>query len=301
MISLKLIASIKQCIPRRPMLMSYCQWSLEGSILHTFKIIDTEFDILRSIVIQLREQTFPLTIRDSGSAFINQYFIPRGSSSVLFSSTPFGVASSTGSDSRFARFRGVTFFSGVSFWVKQHIRGCVPEHPHWMPHSSVSSEPMAFVNHVPNFPPARKVPVTTATTNFRSSGSFSSSKILTMTTRTLQLRGLLSLSRFLHPHTASGILLRRCPAHQTRLFSFESLTTPFNRKELRAAASGIPDLSSQYHLVYVGTLARRIATYKIGAFLLSACGLAVAPIVVATAQVPLMALPGILPLHIIDS
>ena len=42
----------------------------------------------------------------------------------------------------------------------------------------------------------------------------------------------------------------------------------------------------------LGPLARRIATYKIGAFLLSACGLALAPLVAATAEIPLMAIPG---------
>lgn len=97
--------------------------------------------------------------------------------------------------------------------------------------------------------------------------------------------------------------LRNCIVHQTRPISFESITIPFSRKELKAAATGNPDLSSEYYLLYVGTiicvfllmkgpLARRIATYKIGAFLLSACGLAVSPVVAATAEVPLMALPG---------
>jgi hypothetical protein len=126
-------------------------------------------------------------------------------------------------------------------------------------------------------------------------GLFRGIRSLTMPAWTLQLRGLVNVSRSCHLHNLERSLLQRCTAHQIRSFSLESLTTPFNRKELRAAASGTPDLSSQYHLVYVGTLARRIATYKIGAFILSVCGLAVAPIVVATAQVPLMALPGFLP------
>ena len=116
---------------------------------------------------------------------------------------------------------------------------------------------------------------------------------LTMAAWTLQLRGLLTLSKSSHLTHSHKVLLRTCVAHQTRSFSLEALTTPFNRKELRAAAAGTPDLSSDYHLVYIGALARRIATYKIGAFILSACGLAVAPIVLATAQVPLMALPGL--------
>jgi len=119
----------------------------------------------------------------------------------------------------------------------------------------------------------------------------SSSKV-SMRGRTLQLRGILNLSRQPNIHSLDRRLLQKCSGHQFRSFSLESLTTPFNRKELRAAAAGTLDLSSEYHLVYIGTLARRIATYKIGAFLLSACGLAVAPVVVATAQVPLMALPG---------
>ena len=42
-------------------------------------------------------------------------------------------------------------------------------------------------------------------------------------------------------------------------------------------------------------MARRIATYKIGAFLLSACGLGLAPLVAATAELPLMAIPGLPP------
>jgi hypothetical protein len=72
---------------------------------------------------------------------------------------------------------------------------------------------------------------------------------------------------------------------------------------LKAAATGNPNLDSEYYLVYIGLvplhfltpgpLARRISTYKIGAFLLSACGLALAPVVAATATVPIMALPGI--------
>jgi hypothetical protein len=33
--------------------------------------------------------------------------------------------------------------------------------------------------------------------------------------------------------------------------------------------------------------------YKIGAFLLSACGLTLAPVVAATAEVPFMAVPGV--------
>jgi hypothetical protein len=143
MISLASILNSQKILPHRPTVMFYSQDSLESVILHTFKIIDTEFDILPSIVIQLLIRTFPLTIRDSGSAFINQYFIPRGSSSAFFSSTPFDLASSTGGDSRFARFRGVTFFSGVSFSIRLHLQGDVPEHLHWMPHSSVSSERLA--------------------------------------------------------------------------------------------------------------------------------------------------------------
>jgi hypothetical protein len=88
---------------------------------------------------------------------------------------------------------------------------------------------------------------------------------------------------------------------QKRSISLESLTTPFNRYELHAAATGNPNLDADYYLVYIGIplpplttgpLARRIATYKIGAFLLSACGMALAPVVAATAQVPIMALPG---------
>ena len=66
-------------------------------------------------------QTLPLTTRDSGSAFINQYLVSRGSSSASLSVTPFAVASRTGVDSRFVRFRGVTFFFlGISFTVQQH-------------------------------------------------------------------------------------------------------------------------------------------------------------------------------------
>ena len=42
------------------------------------------------------------------------------------------------------------------------------------------------------------------------------------------------------------------PAHQTRSFFLEALTTPFSPKELRAAATGNPDLNSEYYLVYVG-------------------------------------------------
>jgi hypothetical protein len=109
-----------------------------------------------------------------------------------------------------------------------------------------------------------------------------------MIPRTFQTRGLLHLSRCIQsPRTVS-------PAFQaqTRSISLESLTTPFNRSELRAAASGNPNLDSEYYLLYIGPLARRIATYKIGAFLLSACGMALSPVVAATAQVPLMALPG---------
>lgn len=41
-----------------------------------------------------------------------------------------------------------------------------------------------------------------------------------------------------------------------------------------------------------GPLARRIATYKIGAFFLSSCGFALAPVVAATAEVPFMAVPS---------
>ena len=47
-------------------------------------------------------------MRDSGSAFINQYFFPRDSSTY-----PFSIASSVVIDSRLVRFRGVTGFSIV--------------------------------------------------------------------------------------------------------------------------------------------------------------------------------------------
>jgi len=111
-------------------------------------------------------------------------------------------------------------------------------------------------------------------------------------------RPILSLPQCRHHRFPHHII--RLPQH--RSISLESLTTPFNRAELRAAATGNPDLNSEYYLVYIGTiplikanvgpLSRRIATYKIGAFLLSACGLALAPLVAATAEIPLMALPG---------
>lgn len=53
--------------------------------------------------------------------------------------------------------------------------------------------------------------------------------------------------------------------------------------------------SQEAQAANLGSLARRIATYKIGAFLLSACGLGLAPLVAATAEVPLMAIPGLPP------
>jgi len=40
--------------------------------------------------------------------------------------------------------------------------------------------------------------------------------------------------------------------HQTRSVSLESLTTPFSRKELKAAATGNPDLDNEWYLLYVG-------------------------------------------------
>ena len=72
-----------------------------------------------------------------------------------------------------------------------------------------------------------------------------------MLTRTLQSRVLLNLSRCRLHKSSNKLLLRSCTAHQTRSF-FEALTTPFSPKELRAAATGNPDLGAEYYLVYVG-------------------------------------------------
>ena len=72
-----------------------------------------------------------------------------------------------------------------------------------------------------------------------------------MLTRILQSRGFLNLSRCQLHNTSNKLLLRSCTAHQKRSF-LEALTTPFSRKELRAAATGNPDLDAEYHLVYVG-------------------------------------------------
>jgi hypothetical protein len=47
-----------------------------------------------------------------------------------------------------------------------------------------------------------------------------------------------------------------------------------------------------YFQLNKGALTRRIATYKIGAFLLSSCGFIIAPVVAATATVPMVAIPG---------
>ena len=54
----------------------------------------------------------------------------------------------------------------------------------------------------------------------------------------------------------------------------------------------VSTLRSYFVWLIVGSLARRIATYRIGAFLLSACGVGLAPFVAATAELPLMAIPG---------
>jgi hypothetical protein len=80
---------------------------------------------------------------------------------------------------------------------------------------------------------------------------------------------------------------------------------PFSNRELQAAVSGIPDIKSEYHLVYVGIvpnnctnigpMSKRIATYKIGSFLFGMAGIIVSPLIVATAEVPFMAIPSIFP------
>jgi hypothetical protein len=80
---------------------------------------------------------------------------------------------------------------------------------------------------------------------------------------------------------------------------------PFSNRELQAAVSGIPDIKSEYHLIYVGIvpdnytnigpMSRRIATYKIGSFLFGMAGVVVSPLIVATAEVPFMAVPSTYP------
>src|ERR1700693_2552945 len=102
-----------------------------------------------------------------------------------------------------------------------------------------------------------------------------------MIPRTFPSRGLLCLSRSSRLTKKTNDLFHGSLIGRTRSISLESLTTPFNRSELQAAASGNPNLDSEYYLVYIGILlesltigplARRIATYRIGAFLLTACG-----------------------------
>lgn len=68
--------------------------------------------------------------------------------------------------------------------------------------------------------------------------------------------------------------------------------------------TGNPNIKADWYLVYVGisqshqnilmegTLAKRIAMYKMGAGFLSVSGIVLAPLVIATAEVPMMALPG---------
>jgi hypothetical protein len=51
-------------------------------------------------------------------------------------------------------------------------------------------------------------------------------------------------------------------------------------------------LSVPEKLLMEGTLAKRIAMYKMGAGFLSVSGIVLAPLVIATAEVPMMALPG---------
>jgi hypothetical protein len=48
-------------------------------VLHFLKVIDAEFHILNVNRVN-QSSTFPLTIRDSGSAFISQNLTPRSSS-----------------------------------------------------------------------------------------------------------------------------------------------------------------------------------------------------------------------------
>lgn len=74
-----------------------------------------------------------------------------------------------------------------------------------------------------------------------------------MIPRFLQTGPLFHLSRNCRYRAPIQSLLRPClHLNQSRSISLESLTTPFNKNELRAAATGNPDLNSEYYLVYVG-------------------------------------------------
>ena len=84
--------------------------------LHLFKIIDAKLDILHSVTSTLIE-TFPLTILDSGSAFINQYFVPLGSPSA-FCSVFSLVTGSALARFRFVLFLDFTLSSAVSYSIE---------------------------------------------------------------------------------------------------------------------------------------------------------------------------------------
>ena len=73
-----------------------------------------------------------------------------------------------------------------------------------------------------------------------------------MLIRAAELRPLHALSRCGSCHSVPRFFLRSPNVLHRRTFVFEALTSPFSRKELKAAATGNPDLKAPYYLLYIG-------------------------------------------------
>jgi len=111
---------------------------------HVFQIVDAEFDIL-SVNRANWFLTLPLTILDSGSAFISQYLIPRSSlweAEATASVVPLTSLSSFGAASLlfFVRLRD----SGRSYSQLTRLHGFLPLRPQLMPRSCASVVSMAL-------------------------------------------------------------------------------------------------------------------------------------------------------------